>query len=325
MRFLPIIRWMTVLALMLSAGASSWVQADSGKNAQDKPAAEINGSDAGLPTLDSLYPRVSMQHPKESIPNQLTIVPVVKPGEYFVPANIEDMPPSKYRDEVRLGRHIFIDTQHWAKRFVGNGLNCSSCHLQEGRKPYAAPMWAAWGMYPMYMDKSRRVVSFQERMQSCFRTGLNGTAPTLDSLEIEALTAYAQWMATGVPLNTIMPGRGFARIDKSIDPSPFNGAVLYKQYCAECHGADMHGKKFANGDGYMFPPLSGPDSFNKGSGMYKVKTCAAFVKANMPLGRPYTLTDDQALEVCIHIWKDDHPYDPGKSIFMNTFMPVTEG
>ena len=318
MNFAPIRRYLLAVVAVAGIACATWVIADS------DTAANGDGGD-DLPTLDAIQPRVSMQAPKLTLPNELTVVPVVKPGEYFVPPRIEDLPDSKYGDEVRFGRNIFVDTQHYAKRYVGNGLNCASCHLQEGRKPYAAPLWAAYPLYPMYSDKSRQVISFQERLQNCFRFSLNGVAPTLDSLEIEALTVYAQWMATGIPIGTIMPGRGFARIDKSRDPSPFNGAVLYQQYCASCHGIDMMGKKFPNGKGYMFTPLAGPDSYNKGAGMYKVKTCASFVKANMPLGRPYILDDDEALEVCVHIFLQDRPYDPRKSLFMSIFMPVSEG
>lgn len=283
-----------------------------------------NGAD-DLPTLRSLETRASMEAPRLTLPRDLTVVPLVKPGEYHVPGRIDRMADTKYSALVEYGRQLFVNTQVYAKRYVGNGLNCSSCHLQEGRKPHAAPLWAAYPLYPMYRDKSRQVVTFQERLQDCFRFSLNGIAPTLDSNEIKALTAYAHWMATDIPMGTIMPGRGFNRIDKTADPSPFNGAIIYKRHCALCHGVDMRGKKFPNRPGYMFPPLAGPDSYNKGAGMHKVKTCAAFVQANMPLGKPNTLSDDEALEVCVHIWLQDRPWDPRKSWIMNLFMPAVEG
>jgi len=276
-----------------------------------------------LPTLESLAVRPSMEQPRLTLPRDLTVVPTIKPGEYHVPGRIEDMHDTKYSALVEYGRDIFVDTQTYAKRFVGNGLNCSNCHLQEGRKPHAAPLWAAYPMYPMYRDKNRQVVTFQERLQDCFRYSLNGIAPTLDSNEIKALTAYAQFLATDIPMGTIMPGRGFNRIDKSVDPSPFNGKIVYERHCALCHGSDMLGKKFTHRAGYMFPPLAGPDAYNKGAGMHKIKTCAAFVQANMPLGKPNTLTDDEALEVCVHIWMADRPWNPRKSWFMSLFMPVT--
>jgi thiosulfate dehydrogenase len=60
-----------------------------------------------------------------------------------------------------------------------------------------------------------------------------------------------------------------------------------------CHGADGAGQRTR--DGYaVFPALWGPQSFNWGAGMERISTAAAFVKANMPLGLPGTLTDQQA-------------------------------
>lgn len=278
-----------------------------------------------LPSLDSMAVRHSMQTPEVGLPSDLTVVPMVKPGEYHVPGRIQDLHDTKYAAEVEYGRNLFVETQKYAKRYVGNGLNCSNCHLAEGRKPHAAPLWASYPLYPMYRNKTRTVVTFEERIQDCFKYSLNGIAPTLDSQEIKAMVAYAQFLSTDIPVGAVMPGHGFARIDKSVDPAPFNGEILYKQYCAFCHGDDGLGKKFANREGYMFPPVGGLDSFNKAAGMYKVKTCASFVKANMPLGMPNTLNDDQALDVCVHLWLMDRPWDPRKSWFMNMFMPVTEG
>ena len=281
-------------------------------------------ADDDLPTLQSIEARHSTKQPELTLPHDLTTVPVSKPGEYHVPGRIEDLPDTHYSGLVDHGRNIFVNTQTYAKRYVGNGLNCSSCHLQEGRKPHAAPLWAAYPLYPLYSEKNRQVVTFQERLQDCFRFSLNGLAPTLDSPEIKALTAYAHFLSPEIPIGTLMPGRGFNRIDKSADPSPINGRRVYERHCMQCHGADMLGRRFANRPGYMFPPLAGPDSYNKGAGMHKVKTCASFVQANMPLGKPNTLTDDEALEACVHIHLADRPWDPRKSWVMNLFNPTSE-
>jgi thiosulfate dehydrogenase len=284
----------------------------------------IENSDDDLPTLDALEARHGDKSPLLSLPSDLVTVPVISPGEYHVPPRIEDLRDSKYADMVNYGRNIFIDTKQYARRYAGNGLNCSSCHLQEGRKPFAAPLWAAFPLYPAYREKTKQVMTFQERLQDCFRFSLDGMAPALDTPEIEALTVYAQWLSTGIPEGTIMPGRGFARIDKTHDPSAFNGEVIYKQYCALCHGDDLLGKKHVRHEGYMFPPLAGPDTYNKGAGLHKVKTCAGFVQANMPPGRPFLLSDDESLEVCVHIYLQDRPWNPRKSWFTNMFMQSME-
>lgn len=276
-----------------------------------------------LPTLESLQPRYSMEQPEHDLPHELTVVPVVKPTEFHVPPSVHDIPESKYGDFVKLGRNIFINTQKYAKRYVGNDLNCSNCHLSEGRKPHAAPLWAAYPMYPMYRDKNRQVITFEERVQDCFRFSMDGIAPTLDSVEMAAIVTYAHWLSTGVKTDTITAGRGFSRIDKTIDPSPFNGEIIYKQYCELCHKADGQGVRLDDGS-YLFPPVWGSGSYNRAAGMHKVKTCAKFVKANMPPGRPYLLNSDQALEACIHLYLQDRPWDPRKAAGMNFFIPVED-
>lgn len=268
---------------------------------------------------------------RANIPTSLTRekairqIPAISPGEYFVPPDVGDIPTSKYGDMVKLGRNIFIDTQHYAKRYVGNGLNCSNCHLQEGRKAYAAPLWAAYPMYPAFRNKTRDVVTFEARVQDCFRYSMNGIAPTLDSPEIKAITSYAQWLSTGAPFNKELPGRGFARLGKPRDPTPVNGEKIYKESCASCHGWDGKGQKFSQHDGYMFPPLWGKDSFNHGAGMSTVKSCAQFSKANMPLGKGWTLTDMEAWDVCTYIWLQDRPWDPRFGWFFNIFAPPLGG
>ena len=40
-------------------------------------------------------------------------------------------------------------------------------------------------------------------------------------------------------------------------------------------------------DGFLFPLLWGPDSYNNGAGMNRVLTAARFIKARMPLGQEH--------------------------------------
>lgn len=252
-------------------------------------------------------------------------IPAINPGEYFVPPELVDIPTSKYGEMVNLGRNIFVDTQHYAKRYVGNGLNCSNCHLQEGRKPFAAPLWSSYPNFPEFRNKTRSVVTFEERVQDCFRYSMNGIAPTLDSPEIKAITTYAHWLSKGAPVNNELPGRGFARLSKPRDPTPVNGEKIFKEQCAVCHGPDGMGRKFTQRSGYMFPPLWGKDSANRAAGMSTVKGCAQFVKANMPLGKGWTLTDMESWDVCTYIWLQDRPWDPRFGWYFNIFAPPSGG
>lgn len=56
--------------------------------------------------------------------------------------------------------------------------------------------------------------------------------------------------------------------------------------------------------GYTFPPLWGPDSFNNDAGMNRLLTTTRFIWQNMPLGASHTATllnDDEAYNVTAFI------------------------
>lgn len=226
---------------------------------------------------------------------------------------IDELPQDKYGELVRYGYRIFTNTSEYARRYTGNALACSSCHLDAGRRAYASPMWAAWGMYPAYLKKNDRVNTFEERLQQCFRFSLNGIPPPIDSPEIRALVAYAQWLAGGKPAGVELPGRGFPTIVRTgSDPNPMRGKAVYASRCAACHGDNGEGQKISGGK-YMNPPLWGMHSYNKGAGFHQVELLAGFVKANMPLGKA-DLSDQEALDVAAWVDLQERWPDPRKGL-----------
>ena len=259
--------------------------------------------------------RPSMVEPRLTLPSVLIDVPVANPTEYHLPPNVADIPLDKFGDQVRYGRNIFINTTEYAARYVGNKLNCSNCHLGEGRKPHSAPLWAAYTMYPSYRIKNDRVNTLEERIQGCFKYSMDGFMPPIDAPEIRALMAYMHWLSKGVPVSVEMQGRGFASVKKTSDPSPQRGKEIYRLQCEICHGKNGEGTLRKDKADYAFPPLWGFDSYNKGAGMYRIDVSAAFIKANMPLGKGFSLTDQQALDVAAYINMQERPNDPGKGPF----------
>ena len=82
----------------------------------------------------------------------------------YTPPAESDIPEGPFGDVVRLGEAIFHDTQHNAKGFVGNDLQCPNCHIDRGRQPNSAPLGAAYLLYPAYHSKNGHVNTFQERL-----------------------------------------------------------------------------------------------------------------------------------------------------------------
>lgn len=211
---------------------------------------------------------------------------------------------------VRLGREIFVDTKARAGAYVGNGLRCSNCHLDAGRLAHSAPLWGAYVAYPQYRKKDGRVNTFGARVQGCFRYSMNGKAPPLDSTEMVALESYAYWLATDAPVGRKLPGAGYPKqgFKPPQPPDYARGETVYRQNCALCHGADGEGQRAA--DRYVFPPLWGRDAYNWGAGMQDLDNAAAFIKANMPLSRGGTLSDQDAWDVALFVNAHERPQDP---------------
>jgi thiosulfate dehydrogenase len=223
----------------------------------------------------------------------------------FSPPKLADIPNSPLGDMVSCGRDIFVDTQRYAAQYVGNKLNCQNCHLDGGSLANSAPLWAAYVAYPAFRTKNEQVNTFAKRLEGCFRFSMNGRVPPADSVVITAITAYAFWLATGAPVGAHLEGRGFPSVGAPAQPaSAQRGLQVYTTHCVACHqatGAGLPG---------TFPPVWGRDSYNKGAGMHEVATAAAFIKANMPLGQPNTLSDQDAWDVAAYVNTKPRPADP---------------
>ncbi len=232
-------------------------------------------------------------------------------AQHFTPPDPDSIPAGEFGDMVRLGRNIFNDTQTYAKAYVGNGLNCVNCHLDSGRKPDSAPLWASYGMFPAYRDKNKKVNTYEDRLMGCFRFSMNGKAPPAGSEELAALTSYSFWLAKGAPIGVELEGRGYRKPEEPAQsPDEMRGKTVFEANCVICHGANGEGTKV--GGRYVFPPLWGKDSFNSGAGMTKIHNAAAFIHANMPLGQGNSLSPQEAWDVAKYMNSHERPPDPRK-------------
>lgn len=227
----------------------------------------------------------------------------------FTPPDEKDIPNNQFGEAVRYGQSLFVNTQQLRGKYVGNEMNCVNCHIDRGRKANAAPLWGAYTMYPAYRKKNDHVNTIEERIQGCFKYSMNGTPPPAGSKELTALVTYHYWLAKGAPTGVALPGRGYPKLAKpEKSPSIQRGKKIFEANCAICHGANGLGTQV---DGkYQFPPLWGKNSFNWGAGMHRVNTAAAFIKANMPLGKPNSLTEQEAWDVAAYMNSHERPQDP---------------
>jgi thiosulfate dehydrogenase len=220
---------------------------------------------------------------------------------------------------VKYGYALFTDTANEigpavsdpARRFAGNNLTCQNCHLQGGCQPYAMPLTGVWGQFPQYRAREGAVDTLEDRINGCMERSMNARALPLESREMRAFSSYVRWVSTGIPDGAKLVGAGTLRIKEPARTADLgHGAQVFSQICAACHGTDGLGQRAQTGEGYQFPPLWGPDSFNTGAGMSRVLTAAAYAMHNMPIGTASNapvLTDEDAYDVAAYIISRKRP------------------
>jgi len=220
---------------------------------------------------------------------------------------------------VKYGHALMVDTANQigptaadpAKRYSGNNLTCQNCHLKAGTQPYAMPLTGVWGQFPQYRGREGEIGTLEERINGCMERSMNGRVLPLDGLEMKAFLAYTKWLSTSIPDGAKLTGAGTINIkepDRAADPG--KGAKVYADSCELCHGKDGRGQRAATGNGYQFPPIAGPDSYNNGAGMTRVLTSAGFMRHNMPFGTTFdapVLSDADAYDVAAYVNSLDRP------------------
>lgn len=209
---------------------------------------------------------------------------------------------------IRRGRAILANTRDSLPAHVGNALRCTSCHLDFGTRPNAAPWVGVYSRFPQYRSRSGRVNVIQDRINDCFVRSLNGKALSAGGPDMADIISYLAFLSVGVAPPGEVPGQGFAKVGP-LPGDTVSGRRVYAAQCARCHGG--RGEGMANPDprgepGY-YPPVFGSASYNIGAGMARLRTAASFIRHNMPFDRPGTLTDQEAFDVASYVNAQSRP------------------
>jgi thiosulfate dehydrogenase len=243
------------------------------------------------------------------------------PTNWYAGHDLANLPPGPQSDLIRFGfeliantpRHIGKSASDPAKRYAGNDLACTDCHLQSGLKPYAAPLVSTFSSFPAI--SADRFFTLAERINGCMTRSMNGAPLPEGSREMEGLIAYIRFVGTGSPQDVRVAGMGLKALRPAAQtPDRARGQAVYASNCAKCHGANGQGDlREPPAVGYAIPPLWGDTSFNAAAGMSELEIAAAFVHANMPPGSDYrtpTLTEQQAWDVAAFITTQPRPPGP---------------
>lgn len=226
--------------------------------------------------------------------------PPAETSRAWQPPDPATIPKGPLGNSIQLGLQLFQDTPRFAKAYVGNRMNCADCHVNNGTAAYGIPLVGVPGMFPMYRERAGRVITLEDRIQECITRSENGRPLPPTSPQMVALIAYMQWLSQGQAAGHPFPGRGLVKLTE-MKGDPQRGAAIYTKQCASCHGDD------GAGDPPTFPPLWGHNSYNDGAGMNAVDTMAAFVRHNMPLSEPGSLSPQDAYDVSAYVATKPRP------------------
>ena len=236
------------------------------------------------------------------------------------------LPRDAHGLQVREGRDLITATYAYigpnvadaSKRFAGNNLACTNCHLQAGTKKFGLPLFGLYEDFPQYSARTGTEISIEDRINSCMTRSMNGRPLPADAPEMQAMVAYIKFISTGVAPGQRLPGLGTGHMPElTRAASPERGAPLFAHICAACHNTDGSGQRNSTATsalGYLVPPLWGTDTFNDGAGMARLITFANFIHFNMPHGTDYLnpqISDENAWDIAAYVLSHPRPHLSG--------------
>ncbi len=240
---------------------------------------------------------------------------VAAKNKVWVTPDTSTIPHDAFGEMVRYGRDLLLNTSYYIGpdgtkgHYLGNKMNCTNCHLDAGTRAFGFNFFSTHARYPQYRGRENKVLDLAQRINNCVERPHNGTPLPLDSKEIVAMICYMKWLSGNVPVGQHVKGDEMPELeypDRAADPQ--QGAVLFKKYCVECHGANGEGKMRPDSVCYLFPPLWGPFAYQKGSSPSRVLKLARFIKANMPDKKTSwqkpLLTDEQCIDIASFVNSD---------------------
>lgn len=205
----------------------------------------------------------------------------------------------------------------YASRYVrGTQTTCTHCHQNAGDKQDAAghrlvgsnSLGASWVMADMYDRFTGMLLSHELRQMQCYINSSNGYKPNVADDVIRDVTAYSRFLsaALGLKIGNHYTEQGIDEIAASATlkrgDDYIRGAHLYREKCAQCHGAQGLGTEVASTA--VYPAVAGPNSYSMQSRMDFAmvnSVSPGFICRNMPLGNEGSLENQDCRDIAYYL------------------------
>src|SRR5437879_9622815 len=136
------------------------------------------------------------------------------------------MPSGPLGAAIQRGRALLVATRESLPGHVGNGLRCTSCHLDAGRRQAFGSWVGVYARYPQYRPRSATVETIEYRINDCFRRSMNGTPLAADGAEMRDIVAYLWSLSRDLPVAPAQPSNRLAKWG-GLTAGPAAGAGAY--------------------------------------------------------------------------------------------------
>ena len=141
--------------------------------------------------------------PATPIQNTATTAEPIKTTvtNYWAAPAVNSITDGKQKEQVVYGQELIAHTAKYlgpsgSVSKISNGMNCQNCHLQAGTAVFANNYGSVASLYPKFRARSGQVEDIYKRVNDCFERSLNGKALSKTSKEMQAITAYINFVGS---------------------------------------------------------------------------------------------------------------------------------